>query len=212
MRHDFLVTVVVGVPGVGKSTVVSEALKILSSSNYNVLILNYGDFIFQELRESGLISSRDDLRRLPLRIQLMHQTSAAKRIIEYAKNYFSLKDIERSVLIVDTHLWIKTRAGYWPGLPHHVSQVLMPDLIAIIEADPEEIILRQSRDPTRYRGDYADPKLIEELQELNRREALVVATLTGAAIKIIKNREGEADKAAKELVDAIISLMPRGIK
>ncbi|MGC9009929.1 MAG: adenylate kinase [Sulfolobales archaeon] len=208
MRHDFLVSVVVGVPGVGKSTVVSEALKILSSANYNVLVLNYGDFILQELRERGLVSSRDDLRRLPLRIQLMHQANAAKRIIDYAKSSFSLRSGERNVLIVDTHLWIKTRAGYWPGLPHHVAQVLMPDLIAIIEADPMEIISRQSRDPTRYRGDYADPKLIEELQELNRREALVVATLTGAAIKIIRNREGEADKAARELVDAIISLMP----
>ncbi len=208
MRHDFLVAVIVGVPGVGKSTVVSLSTKKLRDQGFNILVLNYGDFILEELRERGLVLSRDDLRKLPLRTQLMYQADAAKRIIEYAKKNFSDTKNARNILFVDTHLWIRTKAGYWPGLPINVAQILMPDIIIVIEADPKEIMMRQSRDSTRYRGDYSDPVLIEELQELNRREVLVVATLTGAVIKFIKNREGEADKASEELVNAVINLLP----
>lgn len=210
LRHDFPVVVIVGVPGVGKSTIISLAIKLLNEKGFNAIALNYGDFILEELKSLSLVSSRDDLRKLPLRIQLQHQSSAAARMINYAKKLFENKIPERSVLIVDTHLWIKTRAGLWPGLPHHVLQVLLPDLIVLVEAEPSEILARQLRDPSRYRRDYADAKLIEELQELNRREALIVATLTGAAIKIIVNREGLAEEAAKELVESIANLLSPG--
>lgn len=203
-RNPFATVVVVGVPGVGKSTVLSIASRVLGERGVRVLVVNYGDFMFEELRERGLVSSRDELRRLPLRTQYEHQAAVAKRILRYAEE--RLGGAGAAVLFIDTHLWIRTRAGYWPGLPLHVVQELRPDLIVLIEADPREILARQARDATRYRQDYADPRVLEELQELNRREALVVATLSGAAVRTVVNREGEAEKAARELVEAVTAL------
>lgn len=161
--------------------------------------------MLEELSDKGIVKSRDELRRLPLRIQLIHQANAARRMIRFAER--ELENLgTRGVLFIDTHLLIRTSSGFWPGLPLHVASEFMPDLIALIEAEPYEIIERQKRDTSRYRGDYSDPRLIEELLELNRREALVVATLTGSSIKIIRNNEGRAEEAARELAESIISL------
>ncbi|MEM1634075.1 MAG: adenylate kinase [Sulfolobales archaeon] len=205
LRHSFLVVVVVGIPGVGKSTVVNLARNFLEEKGFKSLVLNYGDFMLEELSDKGIVKSRDELRRLPLRIQLIHQANAARRMIRFAER--ELENLgTRGVLFIDTHLLIRTSSGFWPGLPLHVASEFMPDLIALIEAEPYEIIERQKRDTSRYRGDYSDPRLIEELLELNRREALVVATLTGSSIKIIRNNEGRAEEAARELVESIISL------
>ncbi|MEZ0289864.1 MAG: adenylate kinase, partial [Sulfolobales archaeon] len=177
----------------------------LEERGYRVLVLNYGDFIYQELSERGLVKSRDELRKLSIRTQLHHQANAAKRMIEYAKTVFR-ECVGREVLLIDTHLFIKTPAGLWPGLPYHVLTELMPDMIVLVEADPSEIIERQRRDKTRYREDYADPRFVEELLELNRREALVVATLTGSVVRVIRNEEGRAEEAARDLVESILAL------
>jgi adenylate kinase len=204
-ERSFIVSIAVGVPGVGKSTVLSITKKLLQEKSLYAEVVNYGDFIFEELKDSGLISSRDDLRRLPLKIQFKHQSNAAKRIIDYATKIFEEK--KQGVLFIDTHLWIKTRSGLWPGLPLHVVQILRPDLLILVEADPMDIINRIRRDQSRYREDYADPRFIEELQEMNRREALVIATLSGAAIKIVLNKEGRAEDAARDIVDAVMALI-----
>ena len=65
-------------------------------------------------------------------------------------------------------------------------------------------IARQEKDQRRRRKDYSDPRIV---QEMNRVEALVVATLTGATVSIIQNREGEAEKAAEELAKTLQSLI-----
>ena len=204
LRHPFPVAIVVGVPGVGKSTVVDLSVKILSGRGLRAVVLNYGDYMFKRLSLMGAVRSRDEIRGLPIRIQVENQAEAARMMIQSASEELLGS---KGLLIVDTHLLIKTPSGYWPGLPLHVAQELRPDTIVLIEAKPEEILSRQARDKARVRKDYADPAVVEEMMRMNREEALVVASFTGATVNIIYNREGEAEKAAQELASILESLV-----
>jgi len=204
LRHPFPVAIIVGVPGVGKSTVVDLSVKILSSRGLKAVVLNYGDYMFKRLSLIGAVKSRDEIRSLPIRIQVENQAEAARMMIRSASEELQGS---KGLLIVDTHLLIRTPSGYWPGLPLHVAQELKPDAIILIEASPEEILSRQARDKTRVRKDYADPAVIEEMLRMNRIEALVVASFTGAAVNIIYNREGEAGKTAQELASILENLI-----
>ncbi len=195
---------VVGVPGVGKSTVVDLSVGILSSRGFRAVVLNYGDYMFKRLFLAGVVKSRDEIRGLPIRVQVEHQAEAARMMIRSASEELLGA---RGVLIVDTHLLIRTPSGYWPGLPLHVAQELKPDSIILIEATPEEILSRQARDTSRVRKDYSDPAVIEEMMRMNRIEALVVASFTGATVNIIYNKEGEAKKAAQQLVSILENLI-----
>ncbi len=204
LRHPFPVAIIVGVPGVGKSTVVDLSVKILSDKGLKAVVLNYGDYMFKRLSLIGAVKNRDEIRSLPIRIQVENQVEAARMMIRNASEELLGS---KGLLIVDTHLLIRTPSGYWPGLPLHVAQELKPDAIILIEASPEEILSRQARDKTRVRKDYADPAIIEEMMRMNRIEALVVASFTGAAVSIIYNREGEAEKAAQELASILENLI-----
>lgn len=204
LRHPFPVAVVVGVPGVGKSTVVGIAVDNLSRKGYRVLVLNYGDYMLKRLAAAGLVRDRDDIRKLPQRIQVENQAEAARMMMRDASEILAGS---RGVLVVDTHLLIRTPAGYWPGIPAHVAQELKPDAMILIEASPEEILRRQLADQKRRRADYQDPAVAEELQRLNRFEALVVASFTGASVVMIQNRDGEAERAGSELSTILEALI-----
>jgi len=203
-RHPFPVTVVVGIPGVGKSTLIELSTRILRERGYKAVVLNYGDYMLMRLASIGAVRNRDEIRRLPIRVQVENQAEAARMMIKAASEELIAS---KGVLIVDTHLLIRTPAGYWPGIPIHVAQELKPDTIIVIEASPEEILSRQARDPGRRRADYSDPKVIEEMARMNRIEALVVASFTGATVNIIYNKEGEAEAAAKEMARILENLI-----
>jgi adenylate kinase len=204
LRHPFPVAIVVGIPGVGKTTLIDLSTKILREKGYKTVVLNYGDYMLKRLVSIGAVRDRDEIRRQPIRIQVENQAEAARMMIKSASEELLGS---KGVLIVDTHLLIRTPTGYWPGIPLHVAQELKPDTIIVIEASPEEILSRQARDPSRRRGDYADPKIIEEMARMNRMEALVVASFTGATVNIIYNKEREAESAAKEIARLLESLI-----
>lgn len=197
------VVVVTGIPGVGKSTVLNLATKELIVRGFNVKVFNFGDFMFFTLHSGGLVRSRDEIRRLPIDVQCEAQISAAKEI---RREIDSTSDEGKHVFIVDTHAVIKTTSGYWPGLPEDVVKCLRPKAIVIIEADVNEIIARQMRDRSRYRADYADVEILNELLLINRIYAISSATLVNAVVRIIRNKEGQPEKAAQELADLVMVL------
>ncbi len=199
--QNFRIVVVAGLPGVGKSTVLSKTSELLKEEGYVPEVLNYGDFMLKVAKELG-VKSRDDLRRLPLSEQKKLQASVAKEV----RNHIISKAVSSTgtfIAFIDTHVLIKTSSGLWPGLPEHVVKELVPDSIIIIEASPEEIVSRQLRDKTRYRADYADTALVKELMELMRVFAISSATLVGASVNFVVNKEGKVNEAAESLADII---------
>ena len=110
---------------------------------------------------------------------------------------------KESNIIVDTHCLVKTPEGYLPGLPLWVLEELKPNVIVLIEADPEEIIRRRFKDKSRYR-DVEEEKELKLHQELNRAIATAYAMITGATIKIVENHDGKLDEAVEDFLKVLI--------
>ena len=173
--------VVTGVPGVGKTTVMEK-----TAQKAGVKIVNFGTVMFEHARKEGLIEHRDELRNLPLDVNRKLQEQAAEEIRKMGD------------VMIDTHATIKTPNGYWVGLPYHVLVRLQPDVIVLIEVASSEILKRRNSDPTRQR-DSDTIEIIEEHQMMNRAAAVSYAMICGGCVKIVRNEEGLADKAADDI-------------
>lgn len=175
--------VVTGIPGTGKTTVLERAI---AESGKKYIYVNYGDVMFDEAKSRGLVKDRDEMRKLDPKIQKEIQRNAAKKIGKMEN------------VIVDTHASILTPNGYLPGLPEWVLKEIMPNIIVILEASPEEILRRRAKDTSRKR-DADDIEGIKEHQEMNRAVAMAYSVLTGATIKIIQNHDNGLEEAVKNL-------------
>ncbi len=202
LRHPFKVVIVTGVPGVGKTTVLSEFKKKAEEEGLKVKIVNFGTYMLDTAVKEGIVDDRDKIRTLPLRRQLELQRLAAQAIIRDAAKELG----GDGVLLVDTHALVKTVAGYWPGLPRHVLDELKPDMIAVIEASPEEIVARQARDKTRYRADIGGVEGVKRLLENARAASIASAVHYASTVAIIENKEGKADEAASQLLELVKKL------
>ncbi|MGQ9719951.1 MAG: adenylate kinase [Candidatus Jordarchaeum sp.] len=183
--------IVTGIPGVGKTTVLDASLEAARASGSDeVLLVNYGTVMFEEAKSKGLVENRDQMRNLPSEVQREVQRLAAEKIAGMAKN---------KIVIVDTHMLIKTPEGFLPGIPIWVAEALCPNLFILVEAFPEEIAGRRSRDAARNR-DLESVKDIDLHQQLCRSAAIACAEITGSTVKIIMNHDGKAEEAAAETV------------
>jgi adenylate kinase len=183
--------VIVGIAGVGKTTLVSKIVEILNNKKKSVSVHSFGTVMFEEAKKSG-ITNRDELRKLTVDKQKELQKMAAKKIAGFNHN----------VVIIDTHAFISTKEGFYPGLPYAVLEEINPANLITVSARPEEIYNRRMKDTTRNR----DMISIENIKkELAVQEAMVssCAVLIGAPMKSILNTEGNIEEAANEVINAI---------
>jgi adenylate kinase len=183
--------IIVGIPGVGKSTLVSKVVELLRSKKISVNVSIFGTVMFEEAKKNG-IKDRDDLRKLSVPEQKKLQSMAAKKIA-------SMTD---DIVIVDTHAFIATKEGFYPGLPHNVLEILMPDSFIMISARPEEIYNRRMKDTTRNR-DIVSIETIKKELDVTSAMLSTCSILCGSPIKMILNSEGKIDEVAKGIVSAM---------
>jgi adenylate kinase len=183
--------IIVGIAGVGKTTIVSKVVEILKAKKISVSVSIFGSIMFEEAKKKG-ITSRDELRKLSVPEQKELQSMAAKKIS-------SLSD---DVVIVDTHAFIATKEGFYPGLPHNVLEILMPDSFIVISARPEEIYNRRMKDTTRNRDIISIDAIKKEL-DVTSAMLSTCSILCGSPIKMVLNSEGKVDEAAKGIVSAM---------
>ncbi|WP_459200905.1 adenylate kinase [Methanococcus sp. CF] len=187
------VVVVTGVPGVGGTTVTQKAMDKLSEEGLNYKMVNFGSAMFDVANEEGIASDRDQMRKLDPETQKRIQKMAGRKIAEMAKEF---------PVAVDTHSTVKTPKGYLPGLPAWVLTELNPDIIIVVETDGDEILMRRLSDESRKR-DLETTASIEEHQFMNRAAAMSYGVLTGATVKIVKNKNGLVDNAVEELISVL---------
>ncbi len=181
--------IVVGIPGVGKSTIVNKTVDLLKKQGITAKFVIFGSVMFDEALKLGLAKHRDDMRKLSVKEQTKLQVLAASTIT----------NMSGDVIIVDTHLFIHTQEGYWPGIPESVLRALSPTHLICLEASPKEIINRRARDGSRFRDPITEDEINRDLQ-LSRSMLSTLAILSGAPMLLTPNGEGQADEAARSVV------------
>jgi len=183
--------VIVGIPGVGKTSLVTKIAELIKQKNKTVSVHSYGTIMFEEAKKMG-IKNRDELRTLPIEKQKELQKIAAETI----------SNLSDDVIFIDTHAFISTKAGFYPGLPNYVIQIIQPTNFIAISASPDEIHNRRMKDGTRER----DPISIEDIKkELAVQDAMLssCSVFSGSPMKVIFNHEGKIEEAAVNVIDAI---------
>jgi adenylate kinase len=183
--------IIVGIPGVGKTTVVLRVVELLKEKNVKVSVSIFGTVMFDEAKKKG-VQNRDDLRKLSVKEQKELQSVAARTIAS----------ITDDVVIVDTHAFISTQEGFYPGLPHNVLEILNPDSFIMITARPEEIYNRRMTDATRTRDIVSIDAIKKEL-DVTSAMLSTCSILCGSPIKMVLNTEGKVDEAAKGILSAM---------
>jgi adenylate kinase len=183
--------IIVGVPGVGKSTIISNATATLRKKGTTLNTVVFGSVMFEEAKKLG-INDRDQIRKQTIEVQQRLQNMTADHIS-------SLND---SILLVDTHLFIKTQSGYYPGLPMSLILKLNPERLILITANSEEILNRRKNDSTRTRDLISDDEIKMDI-EVSLSMISSLSILTGAPFEIIYNHDNMVDSATSLLVELL---------
>jgi len=183
--------IMTGIPGVGKTTLLSKIVEMIKSHDKSVNVLSFGTLMFEIAKENGL-KERDDLRKLPLKEQQNLQKVVAEKIA-------TLTD---EIVIIDTHAFITSSEGYYPGLPEHVLKIIKPTNFVSVSAKPEEIYNRRMKDDTRNRDKIT---LINIKKELEYQTGMIsaCAVITGSPVRHILNDEGKVDEAVDKIITSI---------
>ncbi len=178
--------IIVGIPGVGKTTVITRAAEMLNQKRKTTVVV-FGTVMFEEAKKMGL-KSRDEMRKMPVEDQRRLQEMAAQRIA----------DMRDDIVLVDTHLFINTGEGYYPGLPMRLLNIMKPTNLVMVAAEAKEIADRRKTDQTRQR-DIASADDIQKELDISRVMVASCSILTGAPFAIIMNSDGGVDKAAANI-------------
>lgn len=177
--------IVMGLPGAGKSTVLSAA----KDSGYKAV--NYGDLMFGIAQKEAGISNRDELRKLPAATQKKVQAAVGTALSKM-----------KGKMILDTHCSVSTPKGYLPGLPQSLLSKLDVDHLVLITAPVDEILARRMSDKTRVR-DAESHESLSEHDSHNRSLLAAYSCLTGAPCMIIVNRNGALEEAQQKLLSIL---------
>jgi adenylate kinase len=163
--------IVTAVPGSGKTTVLDYVKRKVPAAK----IVHEGDMVFELAVKRFKLKNKDELRKkLSITQQRLLQSIVAKKIA-------AMKD---KILLIDSHLSIKTPEGYLPGLPEKAIHEIKPDVIIVLEFNPKDIRKRRMKDKSRHR-DVESIEEISEHQKINHEFAFAAAMHVQAAVEII---------------------------
>jgi adenylate kinase len=184
--------VVVGIPGVGKTTIVSSVKNTLEEIGVKTILAEFGKIMLEEANKLN-IKNRDEIRRLSIYEQKKLQNLAAEKISQ----------INADVVIIDTHLFINTKEGYYPGLPLDLLNNLKPTNLMLIIANPEEIYHRRQNDPSRDR-DIISMESIKNDIDVSKMLISCCSIVSGAPFKILANHENSIMDCTQKMVSLIL--------
>jgi adenylate kinase len=184
--------VVVGIPGVGKTTIVSDVKRSLEEEGIKINLAEFGKIMLEEATKLK-IKNRDEIRRLSIEDQKKLQNLAANKISK----------IESDITIIDTHLFITTKEGYYPGLPLELLNHLKPTNLILLIANPEEIYHRRQNDSSRERDIISMDSIKNEI-DVSKMLISCCSIISGAPFKILANHEGAVTDCTQKMVSLIL--------
>lgn len=184
--------IIVGIPGVGKSTVITNTFNLLSQNGFDAKIAEFGKIMFEQSKLFS-INNRDELRKLSIEQQKSLQEMTAKHI-------FSMNN---DIILIDTHLFINTDTGYYPGVPLKLLNILNPTHLILITARSDEIYERRESDTTRQRDLVSISSISNDL-DLSKIMISSSSILTGCPFSIIQNNKGQIQRATEEMYKIMI--------
>ena len=187
--------IVTGIPGTGKTTVCGFVEKLAKNAGVQVTVINYGTVMMSILQKSGRHMERDAMRRDSVDFQRSLQRQVAEVVTEKTRQL-------SGVTIIDTHMSIRTPEGYFPGLSTNNLDILKPDMLVLVEAQPSEISSRRMKDASRKRDVAVEASVKEELA-FSRTIAGACAVFISVPVKVVMNTEGKPEEAAKEILRAL---------
>jgi adenylate kinase len=110
---------------------------------------------------------------------------------------------KNDVVIIDTHLFINTVEGYYPGIPYKLLKILDPSHLILLTANPEEVYERRKTDVARQR----DMISIDDISnELNVSKIMIASSsiFAGCPFSIVPNNDGQLEDATKRICKTII--------
>lgn len=177
------ITALVGVPGVGKTS-----LGITATGQIGLRYVNYGELMLEVATSNELASSQEQMFDLELDVQEFIWQQAASKVKSMA---------ETQDILVDLHGLDTSDQGYIQSLP---IETICPDLIVIVEASYENILLRRIGDKTRNRPT-VDLESFKEQVQLLRMSMMSASVICGAFLKILYN--DDFDSSLNELVNLL---------
>jgi adenylate kinase len=147
--------------------------------------------MLSEAKKMG-ISDRDDIRKLNVNEQ--------KELQNKASDY--IRTIKDEIIIVDTHLFIRTPSGFLPGIPENVIKKLKPTNLVLITATPEEIMERRATDNSRERDLISIEDINREL-DLARSMISTISVLSSAPFEIVNNRSNMLESASNRILEIL---------
>ena len=189
--------VVVGIPGVGKTTIVSNVKSVLEENGIKTILAEFGKIMLEEANKFD-IKNRDEIRRLSIREQKKLQNLAAERITQ----------INADVVVIDTHLFINTKEGYYPGLPFDLLNNLKPTNLVLITANPEEIYQRRQNDSSRDRDIISIDSIKNDI-DVSKMLISCCSIVSGAPFKVLTNHENSITDCTQKMVSLILDNNPK---
>jgi len=190
-----MMIIVVGVPGVGKTSVINESKKYLK---YEFKVVNTGDIMLELAKEKYNINNRDEIRK---KLTFEQQKELQREAIKIIKEMEKENDV-----ILDTHLVIESYEGYIPGMLREYAEILKPDGIVVIISDPDKIFVRRLKDIQIRGRDIENLKRIEIQQNLTIYFTTIFMFEYGTIVEVINNEEGLLEESAKKFAEFLNKL------
>lgn len=185
--------IIVGIPGVGKTTVISRAAELLRQKGHDTSVVIFGSLMLEEQKSTEMkLMNRDEMRKLSVEEQRGLQGKVANRIATMKGDF----------VIIDTHLLINTDEGYYPGIPLHVLETIKPTNMIMIAAHPHDVLNRRKQDESRQRDIPTEVDVQNEL-DVTRVMIACCSVISGSPFLTIMNNNNEIDKAALTIANVL---------
>jgi adenylate kinase len=174
------ITAVVGVPGVGKTSLCRRVAKELGCTH-----VNYGELMLEVAMQEGIASTDSEMFSLDIDVQ-HHIWRAAAEKISGMRN-----------VIVDLHGVDQSQLGYLLSLP---IETIFPEIIVIIESSCSNIMKRR-------RSDSSKTRITEDVESLKahmkflRGSMAACSVILGCTLAVLQNNS--FDDCLRELVDIL---------